>query len=513
MKRETTLLLLADLVLIGLATMAAFVFRDSLDLIGDKWLGWATYTGLTVAVALGVFVVAGINRSVYRFANLNDYLWLSSLTIIVVLATLAIGFLINRLDGVARTLPILQIILIIGALILARVVYRWFHARRTASAMPDDEFDQIENILVVGVNPVADLFIRSVDDLANGRIRINGVLAPNEQHLCGRRIGTYPILGMLGELDAVRAKLKVHGVEISRIVVTVDEAALSEIDRSRLAALEADQGISIDFFANRLGLTQRRTSAKSAASSDQHSKGAADGTPVITAPQGLYRFGKRLFDVSLATFLLIILWPIVVLVSLTVWIDVGRPLLFWQQRPGQAGRPMRVFKFRTMSLAHDDDGNRVADLHRLSVVGATLRARRLDELPQLFNILVGDMSFVGPRPLLPIDQPHDRRDRLRAKPGLTGWAQVMGGREITAADKASLDSWYIENMNFMLDIEIMLRTIPMVLFGERIDADAIKRACDLTGRTPDYPPAHELAEAPAPVKVLEPPAPSRVDAL
>jgi lipopolysaccharide/colanic/teichoic acid biosynthesis glycosyltransferase len=513
MKRETTLLLLADLVLIGLATMAAFVFRDSFDLLGDKWLGWATYTALTVGVSLCVFLLAGINRSVYRFANLNDYLWLSSLTVIVVLATLAIGFLINRLDGVARTLPILQVILIIGALILARVAYRLFHARRTASKIPHDELDEVENVLVVGVNPVADLFIRSVDDLANGRIRISGVLAPSEHNLRGRRIGTHPVLGLLGEVDAVRSQLKVHGVEISRIVVTVDEAELSELDLSRLTALEADQGIVIDFFANRLGLTQRRGAARSAAPGAAMSGSLDEGLAGGTAPQGLYRFGKRLVDVSLATCLLIVLWPLVVLVSLIVWIDVGRPLLFWQQRPGQAGRPMRVFKFRTMSVAHDDDGHRVADLHRLSAVGAMLRARRLDELPQLFNILVGDMSFVGPRPLLPIDQPQDRRDRLRAKPGLTGWAQVMGGRAITAADKASLDAWYIENMSFALDIEIMLRTIPMVLFGERIDARAIKKACDLTGRMPDYPPAREPAGAPAPVKVLEPPAPSRVDAL
>jgi lipopolysaccharide/colanic/teichoic acid biosynthesis glycosyltransferase len=142
-----------------------------------------------------------------------------------------------------------------------------------------------------------------------------------------------------------------------------------------------------------------------------------------------------------------------------------------------------------MSRGHDDEGNRVADLQRLSATGAMLRSRRLDELPQLFNILVGDMSFVGPRPLLPIDQPDDRRDRLRAKPGLTGWAQVMGGRNISPADKAALDNWYIANMSFSLDLEILLRTIPMVVFGEQINAEAIRRACELTGRTPDYPPA------------------------
>lgn len=483
MTRKIYLLLLADLILIAGATVVAFTLRESFSWIINNWQSWATYTCLTVLVAMVVLVAAGTHRSIYRFSNLTDYLWLSLLTVASVLATLALGFLINRLDGIARTLPILQTILVIATLVMARVGYRLFHARQTNARNRINDIDQIENVLVVGVNPVAELFMHSVDFLGQGRIRVHGVLSLDDQHLRGRRFGTHRVAGILADIDLILAGLKVHGVEITRVIVAVEEANLSAPDRARLTKLKANQSIEIDFFANRLSLPPQRLVAKVGEA------GAELALQSAIAPQNPYRFGKRLFDLLLATFLLIMLLPLIVLVSVIVWIDVDRPLLFWQQRPGQGGRPIKVFKFRTMSRSHDDDGHRVADLQRLSATGAMLRSRRLDELPQLFNILVGDMSFVGPRPLLPIDQPDDRRDRLRVKPGLTGWAQVMGGRSISAGDKAALDSWYIQNMSFALDIEIMLRTIPMVLFGERISAEAIRRACKLTGRIPDFPEA------------------------
>ncbi|PTM41761.1 sugar transferase [Bosea sp. 124] len=506
MFRRTYLHLLADLALIGLATVAAFAFRDNVEWLSSRWMAWGTYTALTLVVALIVFTLAGSHRSVYRFANINDYLFLSSLTVVVVLATLLLGFLINRLEDVARTLPILQAILTIMALIVARVGYRLFHARQTSVRAKIDDADHVENVLVIGVDAVADLFIRSVEYLAHGRIRINGVLSPDHQDLRGRRFGTHPVLGVVSEVEAVVAKLRVHGVDIDRIVVAVDEMTMLETDKLLLAAIEANVGVKIDYFAERLGIPKHSQIKRTSATAEE------DMLQQPTAPQGFYRYGKRLFDLSLATLLLVVLWPMIVLVSLIVWIDVDRPLLFWQQRPGQGGRPIRIFKFRTMRGAHDDDGNRLADLHRLSATGAILRSRRLDELPQLFNILVGDMSFVGPRPLLPIDQPSDRRDRLRGKPGLTGWAQVMGGRDISPADKASLDAWYIQNMSFLLDIEIMVRTIPMVLFGESVNAEAIRQACAMTGRTPDYQEAREGPSVASPVDRNEAPAAQRINA-
>src|SRR5262249_20383669 len=157
------------------------------------------------------------------------------------------------------------------------------------------------------------------------------------------------------------------------------------------------------------------------------------------------------------------------LVSLVVAADVGLPLVFWQQRPGLHRRPFKLYKFRTMARAFGADSQRKSDSVRVSAVGEFLRRTRLDELPQLLNILQGDMSFVGPRPLLPVDQPLDSRSRLLVRPGLTGWAQIKGGRKISPDDKAALDMWYVRNMSLSLDLKILLGTVPMLAFGERIE--------------------------------------------
>jgi lipopolysaccharide/colanic/teichoic acid biosynthesis glycosyltransferase len=133
-----------------------------------------------------------------------------------------------------------------------------------------------------------------------------------------------------------------------------------------------------------------------------------------------------------------------------------------------------------MRAAHDSAGNRIPDELRCSKVGHFLRRTRLDELPQLYNILVGEMSFVGPRPLLPIDQPENKNLRLLVRPGLTGWAQVNGGRDLAPEEKAVLDVWYIAHASLWLDIRIVLRTVIEMVKGERPRGEAV-RAADVRG--------------------------------
>ena len=129
-----------------------------------------------------------------------------------------------------------------------------------------------------------------------------------------------------------------------------------------------------------------------------------------------------------------------------------------------------------MGAPHDKHSNRIPDDQRLSAVGRILTRARLDELPQLYNVLVGDMSFIGPRPLLPRDQSPDYAARLSVRPGITGWAQVNGGRIISASDKWILDIWYVHNASFVLDLKIVIRAVQMVLFGDRINTEAVYRA-------------------------------------
>jgi lipopolysaccharide/colanic/teichoic acid biosynthesis glycosyltransferase len=189
-----------------------------------------------------------------------------------------------------------------------------------------------------------------------------------------------------------------------------------------------------------------------------------------------YHRVKRAMDLVASAVLVMMLAPLFLLVGLLVAADVGLPVIFWQQRPGFRGRPFKLYKFRTMADAHRSDGQWKSDSERVSAFGNFLRQSRLDELPQLLNILKGDMSFVGPRPLLQIDQPIDSRTRLLVRPGLTGWAQIKGGRQISPADKAALDVWYVRNMSLALDLAILLGTVPILIFGERVAETAIVQA-------------------------------------
>jgi lipopolysaccharide/colanic/teichoic acid biosynthesis glycosyltransferase len=185
---------------------------------------------------------------------------------------------------------------------------------------------------------------------------------------------------------------------------------------------------------------------------------------------------KRAIDFFCAAVLLLLLSPLMLIAACLVAASLGVPILFWQQRPGLGGRPFRLYKFRTMRGAHDSDGRRLSESERVSRIGNALRRLRFDELPQLYNILRGEMSFVGPRPLLPRDQSAAARARLLVRPGLTGWAQVVGGRNITPVEKAALDVWYVYHASLALDIEIVLRTVPLVLAGEHVYFALIERA-------------------------------------
>lgn len=190
---------------------------------------------------------------------------------------------------------------------------------------------------------------------------------------------------------------------------------------------------------------------------------------------------KRLFDIIVATLLLVLLLPVIVLIYALITINMGSPVLFCQIRPGLNGWPFVIYKFRTMSENVDAAGNPLPDGLRLTGVGRFLRKTSLDEIPQLFNVLIGDMSLVGPRPLLmeylPLYSLEQSRRHL-VRPGITGWAQVHGRNTISWQDKFSFDVWYAENVSFMLDMKILFMTALKVLRRDGInasDADTMKK--------------------------------------
>jgi sugar transferase EpsL len=176
------------------------------------------------------------------------------------------------------------------------------------------------------------------------------------------------------------------------------------------------------------------------------------GTPVI----------KRLFDLFVTVPVLIVLLPLILIIALLVLLIHGRPIIFKQIRPGFQGIPFTVYKFRTMNDARDDQGNLLPDAQRLTCLGKFLRASSLDELPEFLNVLRGEMSLVGPRPLLiqylERYSPEQAR-RHNVTPGITGWAQVNGRNAITWEDKFKLDLYYVDNWSFRFDLKIILLTL------------------------------------------------------
>lgn len=182
---------------------------------------------------------------------------------------------------------------------------------------------------------------------------------------------------------------------------------------------------------------------------------------------------KRIIDIGMSLFSALLLAPVIAIIALLVRIKLGSPVLFPQVRPGLYGQPFRMLKFRTMSDACDADGRLLPDTERLLPLGRWLRATSLDELPGLWNVLKGDMSLVGPRPLLmqylPLYSPEQARRHL-VRPGLTGWAQVNGRNALTWDEKFVLDVWYVDNRGCWLDIHILWITTFKVFKREGINA-------------------------------------------
>ena len=193
---------------------------------------------------------------------------------------------------------------------------------------------------------------------------------------------------------------------------------------------------------------------------------------------------KNLFDKTLALFLIILFSPIYIVVSLLIFLKMGSPILFRQKRPGYKEKIFGIYKFRTMTNDTDADGNLLPDDKRLVGIGKFIRSTSLDELPQLFNVLKGEMSFVGPRPLLEEYLPlYNQKQKRRhdVKPGITGWAQVNGRNAISWEQKFDYDVWYVDNQSFWLDIKILWLTFLKVVKRSDISSSTSSTMEKFTG--------------------------------
>ncbi|WP_029653230.1 sugar transferase [Marinobacter daepoensis] len=193
---------------------------------------------------------------------------------------------------------------------------------------------------------------------------------------------------------------------------------------------------------------------------------------------------KRLFDVLASALVLVVLLPVIGVVAVLIHHKLGSPVFFRQTRPGLNGKPFKMVKFRTMLDSTDKQGNQLPDDQRMTPFGSFLRATSLDELPELWNVLKGDMSLVGPRPLLMEYLPLYSKEQYRrhdVRPGVTGWAQVNGRNALSWEDKFRLDVWYVDNQSLWLDVKILFLTVKKVLVREGISGEGEVTMSRFTG--------------------------------
>jgi len=264
----------------------------------------------------------------------------------------------------------------------------------------------------------------------------------------GRALSGVQILGSPQELDAIVGEFAVHGVHVDRVILAGDTDLLSSAALHDVERVCKKRHIELAYLPRMLGLTEQ--GAPHVAVAEAIDNGAE---------HHLFLRLKRCIDILGSLALMIALLPVFLVATLLVLIDVGSPVLFWQERTGRRGVPFLIYKYRTLRAPFDSKGRPAPGNRQPSAIGQFLRSTRIDELPQLINVLLGDMSLVGPRPLLPEDQPSNTALRLSVRPGITGWAQVNGAKLVSKEDKEKFDEWYVRNASPWVDTKIALMTL------------------------------------------------------
>ncbi|PPD01611.1 MAG: sugar transferase [Hyphomicrobium sp.] len=487
-----------DLALLGLATILALILRENLVLDVVKLAELTPFLVVCLIVAIPINIALGLDRAFWRYSVMTDYVRVViAIGCTIVIATI-MTFTYNRMEGISRSVPILQALLAVCMLIGVRISARILFVRRHTSisdhkSRQNHQVGQAipappKGVLVVGLTTLTVLYLRAVAEFGQDSIRIAGIVAHEDTH-AGKLISQNQIFGIQEHLPSLLKQLSVHGVFVNSIVVALPFQDLPRRLQDELRDIENTSSIDIEYLPSHLGFRPSyigqapfdhtrplEASQQSTIMPEFSATALMTETRATNLHSPMWR-QKRMIDAVAAGILLVCLAPLFLLLVILVALTIGVPTIFWQDRPGVGGKRFKLYKFRTMGNAHDRNGDRIPDENRLNAIGRFLRASHLDELPQLWNILVGEMSFVGPRPLLHIDQAATYTARMSIRPGLTGWAQVTGGRQVSAIEKAALDVWYVNNASVKLDLEILARTVPIALFGERIDLGAIKRAC------------------------------------
>ena len=483
-----------------ISPILALYFRDAQVLSYDGLATILVYATLSVLFSLLAFSAFRIHDGMTCYFSVHDAVDVTKAVLVAAFMTYGAVFTLTRLDGVPRSVPIIHALTLIAGLIGMRIFTRLFEAKRTA--LPQRTDANAKHILLIGSNRLSLLYIKFIRAYSPSLHEIMGVLDDSPE-MIGRALDGVRVIGPAHHLEPVVNEFAEHGIRIDHVIVGGDPDTLSERTLARVRRICDEHQITLDFVPELIGLQRFQTPALPELADEP--KESVRPEIVLSEYFGL----KRLIDVIASVSMIALLSPIWLLVSVIALLNVGSPILFWQQRLGQGGRSFLLQKIRTLKPPVDWHGQKVPDSERLSPMGRFLRKCRFDELPQLLNVLVGDMSLIGPRPLLPRDQPADPAIRLSVRPGITGWAQVNGGNSLCVEEKDALDEWYIRNASLQLDLRIVFMTFACLFRGERRSEEAIAAAFAMRRQQcvlPDF----ETVLAPAPATSEPAPATSEV---
>lgn len=449
-----------DVTVTVVAFVLAFSLRTEFQFSDPDWLAMQWGIPIVAVVSLIAYHAVGLFRGTWSQTAEAD------LIVVVRGATLVSALLVtgmvltNTLAEIPRSIPLIHWFITVVALYGSRILWAKY---RDAKVAADKSV-----ALLVGCDKAAFRFLTSMQVLAGSRFQIFGLLDDSVDKMrIGRTVRGTPVIGKVDRADECLAQLGVHGVFPDRLIVMDSFRQASPERFAKLQRLAAQKSIGVDVVNDSIWGDDRKDDAL-----PKETVKAAK--PILSAKR--YLRWRRPIEWLVAMMLVGLLSPLFIILAVVCLIDVGRPVFFWQMRPGRYLKPIKLLKFRTMRSGLDKDGNPLSDEQRTSTLGRIIRRSKLDELPQLLSILRGDMSFIGPRPLLPRDQPEDAELRAIVRPGVTGWAQVNGGHPLEIEEKFALDIWYIQNASLWLDIRVLWRTLRTVLLGDRVDRAAINQA-------------------------------------
>ena len=445
-----------DVVVTVAAFVLAFSLRTEFAFSDPDWLAMLVGIPVVAVVALVAFHVVGLFRGTWsQTADADLIVVVKGASLVSVL--LIVGMVLtNTLAEIPRSVPLIHWFITVVALYGSRMFWAKHHAAKDACGK--------SVAILVGCSQPAVRFLTSVQVLASSRFRIFGMLDDSRGHVrIGRTIRGTPVIGGVDNATECLAQLGVHGVFPDRLLV-MDSFRKNEPERfAKLETVAERANISLDVINDSIW------------QDDSHdAEATADAKPLLSVKR--YMRWRRPVEWLIAMVMVTVLSPLFLLLAGICLVHFGRPVFFWQMRPGRYLEPIKLIKYRTMRDGFDSDGKPLSDEERTSTIGWLIRRSKLDELPQLLSIIRGDMSFIGPRPLLPRDQPEDAELRAIVRPGVTGWAQVNGGHPLEIEEKLALDIWYIQNASLWLDIKVLWLTLRTVLFGERVNQKAIDMA-------------------------------------